>query len=85
MKGVEFLLFFPFLFIGGMFKIFEFPLTGARKAIYFLPFSLFSMASMATALFQMHRFADKKRLVMKQRRIADFELLKLILSRHGKT
>jgi GT2 family glycosyltransferase len=81
MSGLEFLFFFPFLFFGGIFKIFAFPLTGSRKAIYFLPFGLFSMACMLAALFQLPRFEAKKRRIMKQRGIPNFALLKLILKR----
>jgi GT2 family glycosyltransferase len=81
MSGLEFFFFFPFLFFGGIFKIFAFQLTTARKAIYFLPFGFFSMACMLSALFQLSRFAAKKRRIMKQRRIPNFALLKLILKR----
>ena len=46
MNGLEFLVFFPLLWFGGIFKIFEFSMPSAKKAIYFLPFGLFSMACM---------------------------------------
>ena len=81
MNGLEFVLFFPFLFFGGILKIFEFPLTTVRKAIYFLPFGFFSMACMICALFHLHRFAKKKQGIMKNRRIPNYALLKLILKR----
>jgi GT2 family glycosyltransferase len=81
MSGLEFLFFFPFLFFGGIFKIFAFPLTTARKAIYFLPFSLFSMACMISALVHLPRFAAKKQEIMEKRRIPSYALLKLILKR----
>jgi GT2 family glycosyltransferase len=81
MSGLEFFFFFPLLFFGGIFKIFAFPLTGSRKAIYFLPFGLFSMACMLAALFQLPRFEAKKRRIMEQREIPNFALLKLILKR----
>jgi hypothetical protein len=81
MSGLEFLFFFPFLFFGGIFKIFAFPLTTVRKAIYFLPFGFFSMACMMAALFQLPRFAAKKRRIMEKRLIPNFALLKLILKR----
>jgi len=80
MNGLEFCAFFPFLFFGGAFKIFAFPLTNARKAIYFFPFSLFSMTCMIAALFQLTRFDAKKRRIMEQRQIPNFGLLKLILT-----
>ena len=81
MNGLEFVLFFPFLFFGGILKIFEFPLTTVRKAIYFLPFGFFSMACMMSAIFQLSRFAAKKQEIMKNRRIPSYALLKLILKR----
>ena len=79
MSGLEFFLFFPFLFFGGIFKIFAFPITTARKAIYFLPFSFFSMACMISAIRHLPRFKAKKRKIMRQRQIPNFELFKLIL------
>ena len=81
MSGIEFFFFFPFLFLGGLFKILAFPISPGRKAIFFLPFGIFSMACMLAAVFQMTRFEGKKRTIMKQRRIPDFALLKLILRR----
>jgi len=80
MNSLEFCTFFPFLFLGGAFKIFAFPLTNSKKAIYFFPFSLFSMACMIAALFQVTRFDAKKRCIMEHRQIPNFGLLKLILS-----
>ena len=80
MSRTEFFFFFPFLFFGGIFKIFAFPLTTSRKAIYFLPFGFFSMACMIAALFQLSRFGAKKRRIMEHRHIPNFALLKLILS-----
>jgi GT2 family glycosyltransferase len=81
MSGLEFFFFSPFLFLGGIFKIFAFPLTRSRKAIYFLPFGIFSMACMLVAVFQLNLFVEKKRRIMEQRRIPNFALLKLILKR----
>jgi GT2 family glycosyltransferase len=80
MSGTEFFFFFPFLFFGGIFKIFEFELTTTRKALYFLPFGFFSMACMISALFSLHRFAAQKRQIMKKRLRPKFALLKLILN-----
>jgi GT2 family glycosyltransferase len=81
MSGLEFFFFFPFLFLGGLFKILAFPISPGRKAIFFLPFGIFSMACMLAAVFQLTRFEAKKRPIMEQRRIPDFALLKLILRR----
>lgn len=80
MNSLEFFTFFPFLFFGGTFKIFAFPLTTSKKAIYLLPFGLFSMACMIVALFQLAGFETKKRRIMKQRQISNLGLLKLILT-----
>ena len=81
MEMPEFLFFFPLLFLGGVFKIFEFPLATAKKAIYFLPFCLFSMASMIVAIFQLPRFAAQKRINTKRRQLSGFSILKLLLTR----
>jgi hypothetical protein len=80
MHTLEFIIFFPLLFFGGAFKIFEFPLPAARRALYFMPFSLFSMVFMIIALFETPRFAAKKRLCMRKRLIPEFSLLKLIVN-----
>ncbi|CAB1085592.1 hypothetical protein D1AOALGA4SA_13079 [Olavius algarvensis Delta 1 endosymbiont] len=79
MNGLEFLIFFPFLWFGGIFKIFEFSMPSAKKAIYFLPFGLFSMVCMILALFQIPRFAVNKKLKLEHRRLPEFSLLKRIL------
>lgn len=79
MRGLEFLFFLPFLILGGVFKIFEFPLTAGRKAIYFLPFGFFSLGCMIMAFSKLPRFAVQKRHSMNQRCIPNFGLLKLIL------
>lgn len=81
MSGLEFFFFFPFLFFGGPFKIFAFQISPSRKVIFFLPFGIFSMACMLSAVFQMTRFKNQKRPIMEQRRIRNFALLKLILRR----
>jgi GT2 family glycosyltransferase len=81
MSGLEFFFFFPFLFFGGIFKLFAFPLTSSKKAIYFLPFGFFSMVCMLAALFHLPRFAAKKQAIMEKRRIPNYALLKLILKR----
>lgn len=80
MNSLEFFAFFPFLFIGGIFKIIAFPLTKSKKAIYLLPFAIFSMACMIAALFQLTGFEAKKRRIMEQRQLSNFDLLKIILT-----
>jgi GT2 family glycosyltransferase len=79
MTGLEFFLFVPFLFLGGIFKIFEFPMGAARKALYFLPFGFISLFCMMAAIPNLPRFAASKRLIMRQRCIPSFALLKFIL------
>ncbi len=81
MGMLEFLFFLPLLFLGGGFKIFEFPLPTAKKAIYFLPFCLFSMTCMIVAVFQLPGFAAQKRIIFKKRQLAGFSILKLLLTR----
>lgn len=81
MTGLEFIIFLPFLMFGGIFKIFEFSLPCTKKAIYFLPFSLFSITCMIIALLHLPRFAANKRLKMEHRRSPDLSLLKRILIR----
>ena len=80
---LEFLFFCPLLFVGGAFKIMEFPLTTAKKAVYFLPFSLFSMIFMISAVFQLPGFAAQKRIMMKKRGMPGFSILKMLLT-HSK-
>jgi len=80
MSETEFFFFFPFLFLGGIFKIFEFQLTTTRKVLYFLPFSFFSMACMISAIFYLPRFAAQKRHIMKKRLKPKFALIRLILN-----
>jgi len=79
MDGFEFFLFFPFLFFGGAFKIFELSLSKYRKFLYLLPFSIFSMCCMIAALFRLGRFSEARRTVLKQRRLSRFPILRLVL------
>ncbi len=81
MNLLEFLVFFPLLFYGGIFKIYEFPLTAAKKAAYLLPFGVFSMACMIIAVFQLPAFTAQKRKYMAKRRLPGFPILKLLLTR----
>ena len=79
MGRLEFLLYFPVLLVGGNFKILEFPLSRSRKAVYFLPFGVFSMACMIAAIFNLHKFAEKRREVMRRRRFKGFPTLRFTL------
>jgi len=81
MGSLEFLLFCPFLFFGGVFKILEFPLATSKKALYFIPFALFSMASMFVALFGLPGFTESRRLVLKKRLVTGFPILRLIMGK----
>jgi len=82
MGALEFFLFSPFLFLGGIFKILEFRMSTVRKTIFFIPFSLFSMACMIFALFRLPKFKLKKMRIMKKRRTKGFHILKLVLNYH---
>lgn len=50
MRLLEFLLFFPFLVVGGGGKVLELRMSNAQKALFFFPFGLFSFAAMMVAL-----------------------------------
>jgi len=78
MGGLEFLIFLPILFFGGIFKFFEFKMTSTQRALFFIPFCLFSTACMVIGILRMPKFAAGKRLIMKKRRIAGFPILKLL-------
>jgi GT2 family glycosyltransferase len=79
MGALEFLLFYPFLLLGGNFKILEFSMPRFKKIFYFIPFSLFSMACMLGAVFKFSRFAGKRRQLLRNQAKKDFSILKRIL------
>ena len=79
MGAVEFLLFYPFLLLGGIFKIFEFSISTFKKITYFIPFGFFSIACMLAAVFKFNRFAAKRRRILRTRTQKDFSILKLVL------
>jgi len=79
METSEFYLFYPFLLLGGNFKIFEFSMPTIKKIVYFIPFSLFSMVCMLSASFRLNRFAAKKRKILRNRYTARFFIIKLVL------
>jgi len=81
MRGLEFLIYFPIMFLGGNFKILEFPLTSFRKFLYFLPFSLFSMICMSLAILDLPEFASKRSQIISNRQGKSFCILKLVLKR----
>lgn len=60
MGSTEFWMFFPFLFFGGGFKIFEVPMRRLKQSILFLPFCAFSMLCMIIALFRLPRVKTRK-------------------------
>jgi len=82
MGALEFLLFFPILWIGGIFKIFEFPLRPSQKAAYFFPFGCFSMVCMLLAFLRLPRYATKRRFILERRRVKGFHILKLVLKQN---
>jgi GT2 family glycosyltransferase len=79
METAEFFLFFPFMVLGGNFKIFEFSMPKIKKIAYFIPFSLFSMACMLSAGFRLNRFAAKRRHLLRNNHTGKFSILKLVL------
>jgi GT2 family glycosyltransferase len=79
MTTKEFLVFFPFLLLGGILKIFTFPIKLIYKAIYFLPFALFSIACMVYAFFQLPKFSQKRRGILERRANGSFVILKMLL------
>ena len=81
MGTLEFSLYFPVLFIFGIFKIFKSRLKFYQKVIYFFPFALFSMICMILALFCLPKYVAKRRLILKKRRVKGFSILKLVLCR----
>jgi GT2 family glycosyltransferase len=79
MHGWEFIVFLPFLVLGGIFKIREFSLPAQKKAIFFLPFGLFSITCMLLALFRLPQYAAAGRFRLVHGRRSGFSLLKLTL------
>ncbi len=79
MNGLEFIMFLPFLLLGGIFKILEFSVPMTRKAIYFMPFSVFSITCMLLAISRLPRFAADMKLDRENRRKPDLSLFKRIL------
>lgn len=60
METLKFILFFPLMLFGGIFKIFEFHLSIPKKIVFFIPFGFFSILCMLLALFCLPRYASKK-------------------------
>lgn len=79
MYNIEFILFFPLLFLGGILKISELQISNLKKVLYFIPFSFFSMVCMFTALFKLPKFAVNRKLVLKSRVPNGLAILKLVL------
>jgi GT2 family glycosyltransferase len=79
MSMLEFCLFFPLLLFGSIYKIFEFRLTSFQKIIYFVPFSVFSTGCILLALAGLADFSKKKREILKNRRVMNLPILKLVL------
>jgi len=79
METIEFILFFPLMLIGGVFKIFEFHLSMHKKIVFFIPFGLFSILCMLLALFCLPGYASKKRHILKNHRVTRFAILKFLI------
>jgi GT2 family glycosyltransferase len=63
METLEFILFFPLMLFGGVFKIFEFHLSKTQKFFLFFPFGIFSITCMLLALFGLPGHTPKNRYV----------------------
>lgn len=81
MGTLEFVLYFPILAIGGPFKILSLPISSAKKALYCIPFGLFSWGCCLLALATLHRFAEKRRRILAQRRGSSLQRLHEFLRR----
>lgn len=75
----EFLLFAPFLFAGGIFKILELSLNSSQKIMYFFPFAVFSVVCMLLSLFGLPKYYTKKKNVLRKRQSKGLPILKLVL------
>jgi len=78
MQLIEFLVFFPLMFFGGIFKLLEFPLTKREKMIYFAPFSFFSMVSMTLAILTLPKSMKKRRLLLKKSHIKGGSIIRFL-------
>lgn len=82
MSLLEFVLFFPILVFGSVFKIFEFPISPFRKALYLIPFGLFSNLCSLLALPMLPGFVKKRRNILNNRQVIGLPILKLVLKHH---
>ena len=80
MSGIEFLLFLPLLFIGGNFKLFEFNLPLYQKFVLLLPYSFFSMVSMALGLLFLPKYAVGLKHSLPNHKRGKFFILKLLMN-----
>ena len=74
----EFLVFFPFLWIGGTGKLFYTPLSPAKKVLLLLPFFILCTAGTAQALWKFPNFIQRRRNILNKRRIQRWGLLKML-------
>jgi len=80
MAGLEFILYLPFILIGGIFKIMNFRMKSYQKLALFLPFCVFSSGCMILALFKLPRFAVKRRAILISRTVKRLPVLRLVLN-----
>ncbi len=88
MTGPEFALYFPLLLIGNWTKIFALSMSWKRKALYALPFGLFSTACMLWALTRCHAFTAKRHTILSNRagnRKGQFAIMKHIFRNEKKS
>lgn len=72
---VELCVLLPLIFLCGPLKIFYTPLPPFRQAILFIPFALFSLANMLLAVPLLPKYREKRRNIMKHRKIGLFGIL----------
>jgi GT2 family glycosyltransferase len=81
LSWMEFLLYFPVLILGGPLKLFHFPFSTVQKILFFVPFSLFSMGCMLSALFVFPSFVSKRKQIMKARKVRGAKMLRLLFNK----
>ncbi|MDA2935716.1 glycosyltransferase family 2 protein [Patescibacteria group bacterium AH-259-L05] len=82
MTNIEFVIFFPMLFVGNLFKIVELRIPFIQKLLLSIPLAFFSMICMIIALFYLPLYSKKRCIVLKNRKVQKFYILKLVLMRN---
>ena len=80
MSWLEFIVFYPLLLFGGMFKIITIQISLFRKILYTLPYAVFSISCMVVALSNMQKYYAKRKIILKNRTSQKMHILRLILN-----